>query len=253
MQAWQRFWASAVRRVGWIALALALACPLRANADSTFAFTATDNGSGTYSYGQLTATDNGDGTFTATSGFLVVLSGPIAGTYDLFPNPNPPFPFFSPSGAFIVDDILYPSQNPTLDVDGLLFTGGGLEVNIWNDGGGVPYSYFAFNGSSFPLASSEAASFTLASTPAEQIPVIQGAVTELVNIGVQLPGGGQPLQAKLNAALDAVNRGNAKAAIGSLNAFDNQVEALIKNGTLTEEEGQPLIDIASAIITELGG
>jgi hypothetical protein len=50
-----------------------------------------------------------------------------------------------------------------------------------------------------------------------------------------------------------VNRGNSKAAIGSLNAFDNQVEALIKNGTLTEEEGQPLIDIASAIITELGG
>jgi hypothetical protein len=89
------------------------------------------------------------------------------------------------------------------------------------------------------VASSEGASFTLASTPAEQIPVIQGAVTELVNIGVLLPGDGQPLQAKLNAALDAVNRGNSKATIDSLNAFDNQVEALIKNGTLTEEEGQP--------------
>jgi hypothetical protein len=254
MQARQRFWASAVRRVGLMAFALALAFPLRANAaDSTFAFTATDNGSGTYSYGLVTASDNGDGTFTATSGFLVVLSGPDAGTYDLFPNPNPPFPFGSPSGAFIVDDILYPSQNPTLDVFGLLFTGGGLEINIWNDGGGVPYSYFSWNGSSYNVASSEAASFTLASTPADQIQVIQGAVTELVNIGVILPADGNPLQAKLKAALDAVNRGNAKAAIGSLNAFTNQVEAFIKNGTLTEAEGQPLIDLASAIITALGG
>jgi hypothetical protein len=253
MQLRQRFWASAVRRVGAIAFVLSLACPLRANADSSFAFTATDKGSGTYSYGLVTASDNGDGSFTATSGFLVVLSGPIAGTYDLFLNPNPPFPFFSPSGVFICDNVLYPSRNSTLDVDGLLFTGGGLEVNIWNDGGGVPYSFFAFNGSGFPLASSEAASFALASKPADQIAVIQGAVTELVNIGVKLPANGNPLQAKLKAALNAVNRGNNNAAVGALNAFDNQVDAFIQNGTLTEEEGQPLIDIAEAIIAELGG
>jgi hypothetical protein len=253
MQARQRFWSSVVRRVGLIAFTLTLACPTAANADSAFSFTASDKASGTFSYGLVQASDNGDGTFLATSGFLVVISGPDVGAYDLFPNPNPPLPFNSSSGAFIADDILYPGQNPTLDVDGLLFTGDGLEINIWNDGGGVPYSYYSFNGSIYNLASNEAAAFILASTPAQQIRVLQSILTALVDIGVELPADGNSLEAKLTAALDAVNRGNSQAAVGSLNAFVNQVDAFIHNGTLTETEGQSLIDLASAVIGALGG
>jgi hypothetical protein len=244
-----------LQRVGVIAFALTLsaACPLRSLAGSTFTFTATDSASGTFSYGILEATDNGDGTFTATSGSLDVISGPIVGTYELFPNPSPPSTFNSPSGAFFVDDILYPAKNPTLDPAGLLFTGDGLEINIWNDGGGVPYSYFAFNTktNTFPLGSSEAASFTLASTPAQQIQVLQSIVNALAANGVAFPAGGNSLEAKLSAALSDVNRGNAKAAVGSLGAFINQVNALIKNGTLTAAQGGPLIDMAEAIIAEL--
>jgi hypothetical protein len=241
------------KTVGLLTLTLALASPARAIPDTTFSFTATDAASGTFSYGFLEATDNGNGTFTATGGYLIVISGPIVGTYALFPNPNPPFTFTSPSGEFIVDNVLYPGQNPTLDIFGLLFTGNGLEINIWNDGGGVPYTYAAFNGSSLVLFSNEAAGFTLASTAAQRVQLLQTIVQALVNNGQMLPANGNSLEAKLKAALASVNRGNAKAAIGQLNAFINQVNAFINNGTLDQEIGQSLIDQALATIEVLGG
>jgi hypothetical protein len=43
------------------------------------------------------------------------------------------------------------------------------------------------------------------------------------------------------------------AAIQQLQAFIQQVQALIETGTLTPAQGQPLIDAAQAIITALGG
>jgi hypothetical protein len=251
MQERQRLWSTIAQSARLIALALALAWPARASADPTFTFTATDSGSGTFSYGVLQASDNGDGSFTATSGYLVVISGANVGAYELFPNPSPPFPFVSPSGAFIVDNVLYPGQDPSLDVYGLLFTGAGLEINIWGTGPGT-YSYYAFNGSSFTLASNNAV-FTLASTPAQQIQVLQSVVQGLVNAGVTLPANGNSLEVTLNAALSAVNRGNKNAAIGSLNAFINQVNAFIANGTLPAPIGQSLIDQANAAIGALGG
>jgi hypothetical protein len=255
MQARQRFLVTVSKTFGLLALTLVLASPAQAIADTTFSFTATDSGSGTFSYGLLQASDNGDGTFTATGGYLIVISGPIVGTYDLFPNPNPPGTFLSPSGVFICDDQVFPSQNPTLDVFGLLFTGGGLEINIWNDGGGVPYTYFAFdtNTLTFPVASIEAAGFTLASTAAQRVQLLQTIVQALVNNGQTLPANGNSLEAKLNAALASVNRGNVNAAIGQLNAFINQVNAFIQNGTLDPELGQSLIDQATATIKVLGG
>jgi hypothetical protein len=252
MQARRQFWPSAAQRVGLTVFALVV-CASQAQAGSAFSFIAADGASGTLSYGLVEATDNGNGTFTATSGFLVVLSGPLAGTYELFPNPNPPNTFSSPSGVFICNDLLYPGHDPTLDVFGLLFTGGGLEINIWNDGGGVKYSYYAFNGSGFVLASAEAADFLLAVTPAQQIEILQDVVPALVATGAHLPANGNSLLAKLNAALNAVNRGNANAATGSLNAFINQVNAFVSNGTLTPADGDSLIEMASAIITALGG
>jgi hypothetical protein len=95
--------------------------------------------------------------------------------------------------------------------------------------------------------------FTLASTPAEEIQVLQSVVQAFVAVGVMLPAQGNSLEAKLNAALSAVNRGNAHAAIGSLNAFINQVNAFIHNGTLNPGLGQSLIDQATAAIGALGG
>jgi len=99
----------------------------------------------------LTTTDLGGGQFLVTGGTLHVTAGAAVGNYPLFP--GGPAAFFSPSGAFIVDNVLYPTSNPVLDVDGLLFSGSGLEINIWATGPDN-YSFFAFNGSSFPVAAS---------------------------------------------------------------------------------------------------
>ena len=132
--------------VGFMVAALALALPPRATAQ-TFTFTATDNDSGTFSYGVLNTSPNGDGSYTATSGYLIILNGPIAGEYDLFPNPNAPgiYEYDLPGGNFfLIDNQLFPSQSPTLDVFGLLFTGGTLAINIWGTGPGT-YSYFYFD------------------------------------------------------------------------------------------------------------
>jgi MYXO-CTERM domain-containing protein len=94
--------------------------------------------------GLLTASDNGDGSFTATSGSLSVFGDPLATGGTLFPNPSAPGPAFSPSGFFIYDNQLFPTLNPTLDVDGLLFTSGPNEINIWANGPGS-WEYFDFN------------------------------------------------------------------------------------------------------------
>jgi hypothetical protein len=237
---------------------LGLAIP---SGPSPFTFIATDSASSTFSYGLLMANANADGTFTATSesnsttatttcgSYLVVISGSEVGLYDLLPNPNPPTPFSSPSGAFMANDVLYPGQNPSLDQFGLLFsTGNGLEINIRGNGPDN-YSYY----SSDSNLASDNAEFTLASTPTQEIQGLQRIVQALVDIGVVLPAQGNSLQAKLQAALGAANRGNARGAINLLNAFINQVNDFILNGRLNATLGQSLIDQAEAAVLALGG
>jgi hypothetical protein len=100
---------------------------------------------------------------------------------------------------------------------------------------------------------SDNAEFTLASTPPQKIQGLQRIVQAIVDIGVVLPAQGNSLQAKLKAALRAANRGNARAAINLLNAFINQVNDFILNGTLNATFGQSLIDQAEAAVLALGG
>ena len=59
--------------------------------------------------------------------------------------------------------------------------------------------------------------------------------------------------AKLDAAIKQLERGNVATAINQLEAFVNQVNAMISSGVLSPEEGQPLIDAADAILAALGG
>ncbi len=66
-------------------------------------------------------------------------------------------------------------------------------------------------------------------------------------------GQGNALIAKLEAAIQQLDRGNVATAIKQLHAFVNQVNDLINTSTLSPEEGQPLIDAANAIIATLGG
>jgi hypothetical protein len=220
-----------------------------------FSFIASDNSGPTYSYGLLQATTT-NGNVVATSGDLVVIGGPIVGTYSLIANPSPPSCSSSPTGFgyFLYSDVLYPNQNPLLDDCGLLFGGNNEEINIYSLGGNLPYAYYSFNqiSGNFDVASNNA-NFILASTPAQRIQVLSMIVTELVNIGAQLPAEGQPLQASLSAALVSVRRGNTNSATGQLQSFIQKVQASTAAGSLTTVEGKSLIEQAQAAIASLAG
>jgi len=77
-------------------------------------------------------------------------------------------------------------------------------------------------------------------------------IPDLVNRGVLNGGQGNALIAKLEAAIQQLDRGNITTAINQLEAFVNQVSALMNSGVLPPAEGQPLIDAANAILDALG-
>jgi hypothetical protein len=82
-------------------------------------------------YGSLTVTDDGGGAFLATAGNLTVTAGTEVGSYTLYP--GGPATIESPSGFFDFNNLLYPSVSPLIDLEGLLFTGNGAEINIWGN------------------------------------------------------------------------------------------------------------------------
>ena len=95
-------------------------------------------------YGSLNTTDIGNGQYFATAGSLTVTGGRDVGTYPLFP--GGPAVTSSPSGFFIFNNVLYPSVDPGVDVDGLLFLGSGLEINIFSNG---PSNYQFYDNSGY--------------------------------------------------------------------------------------------------------
>jgi hypothetical protein len=83
-------------------------------------------------YINLNTTDIGNGEFLATAGTLTLTGGQDAGTYTLYP--GGPGNTGSPSGYFSFNDALYPAVNPVIDNQGLLFTKGTFEINIFSNG-----------------------------------------------------------------------------------------------------------------------
>jgi hypothetical protein len=114
-------------------------------------------------YGSLNATDQGNGEFLATSGTLTVTGGSDIGTYPLYP--GGPGVTVSPLGSFDYDDVLYAATDPPLDMDGLLFTAPGLEINIWGNSPGNFSYYDSTAGGSYGVQLTENGTFTLNSTP----------------------------------------------------------------------------------------
>jgi hypothetical protein len=82
-------------------------------------------------YGSLNTTDIFNGQFLATAGTLTVTGGGAVGSYPLYP--GGPGQTTSPAGAFLYNNVLYPSIAPSIDNNGPLFIGSGLEINIWSD------------------------------------------------------------------------------------------------------------------------
>ncbi|MGD0990097.1 MAG: hypothetical protein ABR874_19980 [Candidatus Sulfotelmatobacter sp.] len=114
-------------------------------------------------YGSLNTTDINNGQFLATAGSLTVTGGADIGTYPLYP--GGPGVTVSPFGSFDYDNILYPSIDPPLDLDGLLFTGPGLEINIWGNSPGN-YSYYdSTGGGNYGTTLNENGTFPLIAAP----------------------------------------------------------------------------------------
>jgi hypothetical protein len=127
-------------------------------------FHMTFSGGGNVATATLEAEDIGGGHFLVTSGTLTVTAGGAVGTYSLIP--GGPGAFFSPSGDFIVDNVLYyPGANPFLDVDGLLFGSGNKEINIWGNGPNNYSFYEGLPGFNYPVQFAGAASASLAAVP----------------------------------------------------------------------------------------
>ena len=94
-------------------------------------------------FGSLNVTDQGGGKWLATSGSLTVTGGSDVGTYTLFP--GGPGVTTSPFGSFLYDNVITPSANPALDVDGLLFRAAGKELNVWGNSANN-YSFYDSTG-----------------------------------------------------------------------------------------------------------
>jgi hypothetical protein len=90
-------------------------------------------------------------------------------------------------------------------------------------------------------------------TPQQGIAGLIERIRDLVDRGVLNGGQGNALIAKLEAALRQLDRGKPQTAINQLEAFINQVNALIGGGVLPAEEGQPLLAAATAILAALVG
>ena len=78
-------------------------------------------------------------------------------------------------------------------------------------------------------------------------------VARLVAEGALSPHEGDALSSKLQMALRQLERGHVQPAANQINGFIRQVEALIRKGKLSPEQGQPLIEAAMAILVSLNG
>ena len=98
---------------------------------------------------------------------------------------------------------------------------------------------------------STSCSFTVTVKTAAQ--TVQGMIAAVSALQPPLSGTQvQGLNAKLQAALDAINQGKTNVACNKLGDFISQVTAFINNGTLTSAQGTPLINSANHVRNTLG-
>ena len=146
----------------------------------TIMYNFTDN-AGTFGFGTLNTSGSGVAPQTVISGNLVLTTGAFAGTYNIFNNPSAPASSNSPLGSFTYDNTFFPVGAEYLDTFGLLFTGGGHEINIWGNSG-APYSYYVSDVTSVYLISNNNSAFTVTSVTSS-VPE-PGAVGLLVGTAV---------------------------------------------------------------------
>ena len=165
--------------MAWMKLAGALglaAAAAGARADEYFAYTFI--GATTQASGFLQAVTTGTSSLAVVSGSLD--AGP-GGVYSILFNPGATQPYLSPSGHFIVDNRVDMTASQPITWYGLLFAdAGGAEVNIWSNGVGTPYTFYAHGPSGDVV---DQGSFTITAIPAP------GAATVLGVAGVWMVTG----------------------------------------------------------------
>ena len=87
--------------------------------------------------------------------------------------------------------------------------------------------------------------------PLQAIQALINNVESLVAQGVLNHGNGNALISKLEAARKQLERGHIRPTGNQINAFINQVDAFIRSGKLTPQQGQPLIDAAMNILQQI--
>jgi len=116
-------------------------------------------------YGSVNTTEIADnepfgnvGGLLGTGGTLTVTGSNEIGTYPLYP--GGPAKTTSPSGKFLYDNVFLPSSDPQIDtVAGPLFTGNGLEINLWATAPDE-YTFYDWDGTAYTNIGNDG-SFTL--------------------------------------------------------------------------------------------
>ena len=95
--------------------------------------------------------------------------------------------------------------------------------------------------------------FKVYSSPQEKIGMLIATIDLMKNAGILNTGNANSLKSKLNAALDKISQGKINAAINILNAFKNQINALVNSNKLTPAQGEALVERTDALIEQISG
>lgn len=90
-------------------------------------------------------------------------------------------------------------------------------------------------------------------TPVQGLGIASSAVSALVSNGAINSGNGKSLEAKLDAASAAIERGNVAAANGQLGALLNEIQAMVGSGRLSAADAQPIVEIVNRVVRSIGG
>lgn len=87
--------------------------------------------------------------------------------------------------------------------------------------------------------------------PTTEISYVINDVEELAEQGTITGGQANALLVKLENAIDKIESNNINAAIGSLKAFINQINALMNSGAITQDVRDYLVSSVQSIIEDL--
>lgn len=185
-----------------------------------------------------------DGTYTVVPSFDAMYAsepmginnqGHVVGTVNrqITPYSSAPVAFYWAPGCELIQ------------LDGSALSGG-TDVNEIGHVSGYTHHY-GFTAVRWTIDLQEAC-IPIFGTPAEETAKLSDEVGALEESGVFSAGEANSLTAKLDAALNQLDRGNTTAAANQLGAFINAVEALVRSGRLDAAAGDALIVHAQAII-----